>query len=212
MGLWGLLAIGFILGLTGAMAPGPLLTVTITESAKRGGHVGPLVVLGHGILEIILLVLIVFGLGSFLANRVLYTVISFCGGIIMIWMSGGIIKSLRTYRLASAVEVSGKGLHPVLAGIIISLSNPYWFIWWLTIGMGYVMFAKGLGLPGIVAFFVGHISSDLAWYSFVSYGIQMGGKYMSTRVIKGVLFVCSLFLIGFGLFFIAKGYQFLTRG
>jgi threonine/homoserine/homoserine lactone efflux protein len=194
------------------MAPGPLLTVTITESTRRGGRVGPLVVLGHGILEITLLVLIVFGLGSFLANQVLYTVISFCGGIIMIWMSVGIIKNLSTYRLASGSDSSGKGLHPVLAGIVISLSNPYWFIWWLTIGMGYVMFAKELGIPGILAFFVGHISSDLAWYSFVSYGIHMGGKHMSTRLIKGVLFVCSLFLAFFGLFFIAKGYQFLTHG
>jgi len=46
MGISSLFAVGFILGLTGAMAPGPLLTVTITESTRRGGHVGPLVVLG----------------------------------------------------------------------------------------------------------------------------------------------------------------------
>jgi len=78
--------------------------------------------------------------------------------------------------------------------------------------MGYVMFAKGLGLSGVLAFFIGHISSDLAWYSFVSYGIHLGGKYVSTRVIKGVLFVCSLFLVLFGLFFLTKGYQFLTQG
>jgi threonine/homoserine/homoserine lactone efflux protein len=211
MGAWSLFAVGFILGLTGAMAPGPLLTVTITESTKRGGHVGPLVVLGHGILEIILLVLIVFGLGNILANRTLYTVFSFGGGIVMICMSISIIKSLGRYGLNPNTEAPDKALHPVLAGIIISLSNPYWFIWWLTIGMGYVMFAKGLGLAGILAFFIGHISSDLAWYSFVSYGIHMGRKYVSTPVIKGVLFVCSLFLVFFGFFFIAKGYQFLTQ-
>jgi threonine/homoserine/homoserine lactone efflux protein len=211
MGLWSLFAVGFILGLTGAMAPGPLLTVTITESAKRGGHVGPLVVLGHGILEIILLILIVFGIGSLLANRSLYTLVSLCGGAVMIWMSIDIIKGLRAYRLTSGTDSSGRGLHPVLAGIVISLSNPYWFIWWLTIGMGYVMFAKGLGVPGILAFFVGHISADLAWYSFVSYSVHMGGRYVSTRALKGVLFVCSIFLGCFGLFFIAKGYQFFTQ-
>ncbi len=211
MSLWSLFAVGFVLGLTGAMAPGPLLTVTITESARRGGHVGPLVVLGHGILEIILLLLIVFGLGSLLANSILYTVVSFFGGLVMLWMSVGIIKSLRTYQLASGTEVAGKGLHPVLAGIIVSLSNPYWFIWWLTIGMGYVLFARGLGLSGVLAFFVGHISSDFAWYSFVSYGIHMGGRYVSIRILKAVLFVCSLFLIFFALFFIVQGFRFLTQ-
>ncbi len=210
MSLWSLFAVGFILGLTGAMAPGPLLTVTISESTKRGGHVGPLVVLGHGLLEIILLALIVFGLGSFLANKTLYVVFSFCGGIVMIVMGIGIIRSLRAYSLAAS-QTSGRGLHPVLAGIIISLSNPYWFIGWLTIGLGYVMFAKGLGAAGILAFFAGHISSDLAWYSFVSYGVHMGRKYVSTPILRGVLFVCSLFLVFFGCFFIFKGYQFLTQ-
>jgi threonine/homoserine/homoserine lactone efflux protein len=211
MNVWSLFAVGFVLGLTGAMAPGPLLTVTITESARRGGHVGPLVVLGHGILELLLLLLIVFGLGSFLANRVLYAVVSFLGGIVILCMGISIMRGLPAYRLDAAAEGSGKGLHPVLAGIVISLSNPYWFIWWLTIGMGYVMFARGLGLAGIIAFFAGHISSDLVWYSFVSYGIAMGGKYVSTRVIKVVLFICSLFLLLFGLFFIARGYQFMTQ-
>jgi threonine/homoserine/homoserine lactone efflux protein len=212
MSLWSLFAVGFVLGLTGAMAPGPLLTVTISESTKRGGHVGPLVVLGHGILEIILLLVIVFGLGGILANRTLYTVFSFFGGIVMIWMSIGIMKGLPTYTLNAGEQASGKGLHPIVAGIIVSLSNPYWFIWWLTIGMGYLLFAKGLGWPGILAFFIGHISSDLAWYSFVSYGIHMGRRYVRTRVIKTVLFICSLFLVFFGLFFIFKGYQFLNQG
>jgi threonine/homoserine/homoserine lactone efflux protein len=211
MNVWSLFAVGFVLGLTGAMAPGPLLTVTITESARRGGHVGPLVILGHGILELLLLLLIVFGLGSLLANRVLYTIVSFVGGIVILYMGISILRGLPAYRLAAAEEGSGKHLHPVLAGIVISLSNPYWFIWWLTIGMGYVMFARGLGLAGIIAFFAGHISSDLVWYSFVSYGVAVGGKYVSTRVIKVVLFICSLFLLLFGLFFIARGYQFMTQ-
>ena len=212
MTLWSLFAVGFILGLTGAMAPGPLLTVTITESAKRGGHVGPLVVLGHGVLEVILLILIVFGLGSLLANPTLYMFFSFCGGVVMISMGIAIMKSLRGYSLNAGDNGSVKGLHPVFAGIIISLSNPYWFIWWLTIGLGYVMFARGLGIAGVVAFFAGHISSDLAWYSFVSYSIHMGRRYVSTPIIKGVLFVCSLFLIFLGFFFINKGYHFLTQG
>jgi threonine/homoserine/homoserine lactone efflux protein len=209
MSIAALFSIGFVLGLTGAMAPGPLLTVTITQSAKKGGLVGPLIVLGHGILELALLLLIVFGLGNILHNNVLFAVISFLGGIVLIYMGLGAIKGLKGYTLTSGVDTEGKELHPVLSGIIVSISNPYWFIWWVTIGMGYVMFAKTLGVHGILAFFAGHISSDLAWYSFVSYGVSMGGKYFSTKIIKGVLFVCSLFLVFFGLFFLVKSFRFI---
>jgi threonine/homoserine/homoserine lactone efflux protein len=209
MNLTGLFAIGFIMGLTGAMAPGPLLTVTISESTRRGGIVGPLVVLGHGILEAVLLVLIVFGVGSLLNNRLLFGFISFGGGLVLLYMATDIMRGLKHYSLDQGTDQGKKRLHPVWAGIVVSISNPYWFVWWLTIGMGYVIFAGGLGVKGVLAFFAGHILSDLAWYSFVSYGVQFGGKYVGARVLKGVLFVCSIFLVFFGIFFIIKGYQFI---
>ncbi len=209
MGILTLLSVGFVLGLTGAMAPGPLLTLTITESAKRGGIIGPLLVLGHGILELAVLALIVFGLGSFLHNHTVFAVISFVGGGILVYMGIDTIRGLRHYSLISQAKPERRQLHPVLAGIVVSASNPYWFIWWLTIGTGYVMFAKQLGIHGIAAFFAGHISADLAWYTFVSYGMHMGGRYLKTKVVKGILFVCSLFLVFFGLFFIIKGIGFL---
>jgi threonine/homoserine/homoserine lactone efflux protein len=208
MSLWSLFAVGFVLGLTGAMAPGPLLTVTITETTRRGGHVGPLIVLGHGMLELVLLLLIVFGLGSLLTSPRLYTIVAFLGGIVIIYMAIAIMRGLPKYSLQTTDERARKGMHPVFAGVLISLANPYWLIWWLTIGMGYVMFARGLGAPGVMAFFAGHISSDLAWYSFISYGVQMGGKFLSAPILKGILFVCSLFLIFFGIFFMVKGFQF----
>lgn len=197
------------MGLTGAMAPGPLLTITIGESAKRGGIVGPLIVLGHGILELVLLALIVFGVANFLDNPMVFSVIAFLGGFVLVYMGYGIIRSLKDYNLSESTIDTKQGLHPVVTGIIVSLSNPYWFVWWITIGMGYVLFARDLGMAGVFAFFTGHIFSDLAWYSFISYGVQYGGKYVNLTIIKSVLFVCSIFLIIFGMLFIVKGYRFI---
>lgn len=208
MSLFGLFSIGFIMGLTGAMAPGPLLTVTISESTRRGGIVGPMVILGHGILELALLLLIVLGVANFLNNTIFFALISLAGGIILVSMGVSTIRGLSHYSLSAETGSDKAGMHPVLSGIVISLSNPYWFIWWITVGMGYVIFARKFGVYGILAFFAGHILSDLLWYSFVSYGVQFGGKYMSLRIIKGVLLVCSIFLILFGVFFILKGYNF----
>ncbi len=53
----------FVIGLSGAMAPGPLLTITIAESIKRGPWVGPLIVLGHGVLELTMVIAIISGHG-----------------------------------------------------------------------------------------------------------------------------------------------------
>jgi threonine/homoserine/homoserine lactone efflux protein len=124
-------------------------------------------------------------------------------------MGYGIIKNIKNYSLTASPAKEKQGLHPVIIGVVVSLSNPYWFIWWITIGMGYVLFAGNLGISGILAFFAGHILSDLVWYSFISYSIQFGGRYVSLRAIKKVLFVCSIFLIIFGILFIVKGYNFI---
>ena len=209
MSLFSLFSIGFIMGLTGAMAPGPLLTITIGESAKRGGIVGPLVVLGHGILELVLLALIVFGVANFLNNPMVFSIIAFLGGFVLVYMGYNIMRNLRNYNLSTINVGAKQGIHPVITGIVVSLSNPYWFIWWITIGMGYVIFARDLGMAGVLAFFAGHILSDLVWYSFISYGVQFGGKYLNLKIIKSILFVCSFFLIVFGVFFIFKGYNFI---
>ncbi|MCX7856477.1 MAG: LysE family translocator [Deltaproteobacteria bacterium] len=209
MNLFTLFYIGFILGLTGAMAPGPLLTVTISESLKRGGIVGPQLSLGHSILEFFLLVLIVFGFTKWLNNDTVYGVIALLGGALLIRMGYLMIKAIPTYTLGGNLIDKRDGLHPLILGIIVTLSNPYWFIWWLTIGVGYVIFAKDMGFAGLAMFFLGHISSDFAWYSFVSYGIRFGGRVIKMPVLKGILLFCSIFLLFFGGSFLYKGFKLL---
>ena len=44
----------FVIALSGALAPGPLLAACISESTKHGFKSGPLMILGHAILEIIM--------------------------------------------------------------------------------------------------------------------------------------------------------------
>ena len=61
----------FIIALSGALMPGPVLTITISESTKRGFIAGPLIVLGHAILEISLLVLLVLGFADLINNPAL---------------------------------------------------------------------------------------------------------------------------------------------
>ena len=84
--LIGVFWVSFILALSGAIMPGPLLTVTITESVKRGAWVGPAVILGHGLLELVLVILIFTGVGSYLKTNAVTSTISFTGGAVLLWM------------------------------------------------------------------------------------------------------------------------------
>jgi threonine/homoserine/homoserine lactone efflux protein len=194
----------FVLALSGALVPGPLFAVTVSESVKRGFIAGPLLILGHGILEVSIVLLILFGVTPSLLTDSARLVVSVAGGIVLILMGGMMLRDVRKTKLIfdRGKSIFSQGMHPVVAGILASISNPYWIIWWLTIGLGYLMSAMQFGLPGIVAFFAGHISADLAWYSMISLAVSRGRNLIGEKGYRFMLYACGIFLIFFGVWFI----------
>jgi threonine/homoserine/homoserine lactone efflux protein len=97
----------------------------------------------------------------------------------------------------------------LLGGVFVSLSNPFWSIWWATIGLTYIVWATDLGVPGLASFFTGHILSDLVWYSLVAFAISSGRRLITARVYQGLILVCGLFLLALGVFFLVSSVGFL---
>jgi threonine/homoserine/homoserine lactone efflux protein len=200
----------FTLALSGALMPGPLLTVTIAESARRGFRAGPLLMTGHAILELFLVLAVIKGLGPYLRAPLVIGIIAFIGGAVLIWMGVDMVRTAGNLTMDSkSPEVSSKDTpHPFLMGILASISNPYWTIWWVTIGMAYLMAAIKFGYTGVLVFFMGHISADFVWYSMVSYGVSRGKKLLGDKSYQMMIRVCGIFLLGFGGWFLlsTKGY------
>jgi threonine/homoserine/homoserine lactone efflux protein len=210
----GIAVTSFLVGLSGAMMPGPVLTVTIGETAARlksgglgcsplvrGAVVGPLIVLGHAILEVCLVVGVVLGLGKLLVRTPVLGTIGLLGGAVLVWMAWGMIHGVRGLRLETAAATVARRRNPVLAGILTSLSNPYWTVWWATIGLGYIALSMRLGVGGLASFYLGHILSDLVWYSAISLSLAVGHRLLTDRVYRGLVAVCACFLLVFGLYF-----------
>lgn len=201
LSLWGIFVTSFIVALSGALMPGPMLTVTISQSATRGWIVGPLVVLGHGILELSLVVAIAYGLGQFLAKASVIGTIGVVGGIVLLWMGWSMVRNARKVSLVLEGKKGTVSLHPVWAGILSSLSNPYWTVWWATIGLSYIAFSMKYGTLGISFFFTGHILADLVWYAFVAALIYFGKRWVGDRGFRAVIALCGILLLIFGVYF-----------
>jgi len=198
----------FVIALSGALVPGPLFTITVSESARRGASTGPLIILGHAILEVLIIILILSGLSPFLKHETTRQVISLMGGGMLILMGSMILKDLRKARLVITGHEQKKGMNLVMTGILASLSNPYWVIWWATIGLGYLVSSLRFGIAGVALFFLGHISADLAWYSIISYAVAKGRKVMGDKGYRRVLLLCGVFLICFGGWFISTALKY----
>jgi threonine/homoserine/homoserine lactone efflux protein len=195
----------FIIAMSGALMPGPLLTVTVSESTRRGAAAGPLMILGHGILELALVIALLAGLAPLLVRDEVFIGIALGGGCILLWMAVSMFRSLPSLHLELDGGKEKKNRNLVLAGILFSLANPYWTIWWASIGLGYILHSVKFGILGVAAFFLGHILADLAWYAFISLGVARGRRFFSDTAYRRLIGGCASFLVLFACYFFYSG-------
>jgi threonine/homoserine/homoserine lactone efflux protein len=188
-----LFATSFTVTLSGAMMPGPLFTAAISGSIRRGASAGPLLMLGHAALECVLLAGLLLGLAPLLTSTRAFVAIALAGAVILAWMSVSMLRSVPTLTLATGSGNRG-GDRLVLSGILLSVSNPYWSIWWATIGLGYVLRSRERGWLGLAVFFAGHLAADFGWYSAVSLAVARGRRLLSDTVYRRVVSACAVAL------------------
>lgn len=197
----------FLVGLSGAMSPGPYLTVTITRTMTRGPLSAALMLVGHALLEGALLVGFAFGLQNVLRMPVVATALALVGGAILIWMGQGLLRGALSGSIVPVAhaDAAESRLGPVLQGITVSLSNPYWTLWWATIGVKLASDGLAIGAIGVIAFFIGHELADIAWYGFVITAVSRGRGLLAERPYRVVIGACAAFLVYLGARFVLDG-------
>jgi threonine/homoserine/homoserine lactone efflux protein len=205
LGFLGIFWASFLIGFSGALVPGPVLTVTIKEAARRGPWAGPLVTLGHGIAEIGITVALILGLSALLDDPRTKTVVAVVGGGFLVLMGIDMLRRVRSLgeeMAAAREETVGGSRTPVLLGITTTLSNPYWFGWWGSIGASLLVASSSMGWMGVAAFVSGHVCSDLAWYTLVSILVSLGLSYSRGLWYRITFGVCGAFLVVVGIGFV----------
>jgi threonine/homoserine/homoserine lactone efflux protein len=194
----------FLIALSGALMPGPLLTVTVSESVRRGMIAGPLMILGHGLLELTLVLALLLGMAPLLQRDDVFVFISVAGGSILLWMAFSMFRNLPNLSL-EVIPKSEKAKNLIVAGIVFSLANPYWIIWWASIGLGYIIHSVKFGVIGVTVFFLGHILADLAWYTLISFGVAKGKRFFTDIFYRRLIGCCASFLVVFSCYFFYNG-------
>ena len=184
------------------MMPGPVTAVTLAKSYKSP-WAGTQIALGHAVIEVPLILLIYFGFAQFFQNSVVQLVLSILGGSMIIWLG------ISMFRARAEVVKGGKDLpySAFVAGIFTTGLNPFFLLWWATIGSMLIMKFLDFGITGLAIFIVVHWLCDLAWLSFVSIMIYKTHSLWGSKFQEGVFIACSLLLVGFGGWFVVSGIQ-----
>ncbi|MGQ9477729.1 MAG: LysE family transporter [Candidatus Bipolaricaulia bacterium] len=216
MPLFGLFLTSFVVGLSGALMPGPLFVATVKGTYLYGPFAGPLVTLGHGLIELVAVLMLALGLGQFVSSALVMAIVGLAGGLALVFLGSGMIRDVLRGRLALAGrsggdDGEGRGrFGPIISGLVASVVNPYWVTWWLTIGASYVLLSLKQGWLGLPLFYTGHILSDLVWLTLVSITLSQGKRLIGERLYTDLIFSCGLFLIALAGWFIYSGLRALA--
>ena len=191
-----------MLSLSGVLMPGPVTAVTLTGGA-RSPHAGAWVAIGHGVVELPLMALIYFGVGALFKIAAVKAGIGLAGGAVLLWMGAGMLRDYQKVEAPGEDNVPGKNRSPFAAGMVLSLANPYFLVWWATAGAALCTQSFRFGLIGLAILAVSHWLCDLVWLYVLSIMSFRGGKFFGRRLQQGVFIVCGLALFYFSGYFLA---------
>jgi len=185
------LAGAVVISLSGVMAPGPITAVTISTGA-RNRHAGALIAIGHAIVEFPLMLLIMGGAKKLFELSTVRIAIGLAGGLFLIAMAIQIIRS-EAKPDSPNKPYTYKG--PILTGIILSGGNPYFLVWWATIGLALATKARQLGVLAFGLFAIVHWLCDLIWLEALSWASFKGSALLGKRAQRYILLICSIALL-----------------
>lgn len=189
-----------LISLSGTIAPGPI-TATVVGRGSKSPHAGALVAIGHGIVEIPLMVAVFYGIGQLFDLPYVKTGIALVGGLFLLVMGVGMLRSIKQ----GEIDPSEQGRTPVLAGIVLSVGNPYFLVWWATVGAALVLRSVEFGVWAFVAFGLLHWLCDFVWSYFLSALSFKGGQFFGRWFQQAIFLGCGGMLLFFGVRLMTDG-------
>lgn len=188
-----------IISVSGVMAPGPLFTASVAYGTRVGLKSGIKMAYGHTLVELPLVVFLGIGAISLDALPQFREYISVLGAVSLFVFAGLQIRAVYGKSLSDQLPKHG----PFFIGILLSALNPFFLVWWFTIGFKLISDAMAMySFIGIGIVFGFHIWMDYAWLGMTGFLSKRGKNVLSTKNYKIFMVILSGVLVYFGINFL----------
>ena len=200
------LATVVIVTASGALMPGPLFAANLLQGTKGGAKSGFMISVGHMLVELPLVMLIGVGISSLLNLPSFSTVVGLIGGSALILFGAFQMRDVtRSSFNVEAIEDTKVQKRSLMLGVGLTGLNPFFIVWWLTVGLGLVVQAVELGaLLGVFIMYLSHVWMDYAWLTGTAYLSARGKTLLKARGYRLLLAGLALLLVYFGVGFVAR--------
>jgi threonine/homoserine/homoserine lactone efflux protein len=190
---------------SGALAPGPLFFATITHGTRLGFKSGLIFAIGHTLIEFTLVMLLAAGLLTIANEPIAKTAIGVAGGAVLIIFGALQIRSSIIFRPKSVESKLPEKRNLLFIGLAFTGLNPYFLVWWLTVGANLILISLAFAsLAGVIFMYVCHVWMDYAWLSIVAHLAKIGANIAGFKWYRLILLVFGVILIYFGFTFLAN--------
>jgi threonine/homoserine/homoserine lactone efflux protein len=180
-----------------------------TRSGARGGIAFSI---GHTIAEFSLVMLLALGVFTVINEPAVKFVIGVVGGAFLLVFG---LLQIRQLSTSKSEEFGCEGVpsrNPLLLGLIFTGLNPYFVIWWLTVGLKLIsdslIFAS---FAGVLLMYVAHVWMDYVWLTTTAFLARRGTSLIGSRGYRIIMAAFSLIIISFGLYFLLTSLEETSR-
>ena len=196
--------IGFVIALSGALIPGPLLVAVIRSSLKKGKKTGFYTSMGHIMVEIFIIFGVILGISTLILSEKTQNYIGILGGFFLILFGSITFYESRKVEKFTIKETNGVS-GGIVTGITFTFFNPTFPIWWATIGFAMLSDAYyTTSLLGTFFWILGHFCADIFWFSLVSIMVCKNKSIVGTKAHKYLILICGTIMIAIGTLFLVK--------
>jgi len=184
---------------SGALSPGPLSAMAITAGLTLGALGGVLLALGHMMVELPYIALLYFSMEK--TRKYLEKVkvpMNLIVSAFLIYFSYLLFQTSMQQNLldVNTHQASIGTLGAISFGAMLTGLNPYFLMWWVTVGYPLVSEASKNGTKGLVAMYGSHIWMDYVWLAFLAAAGGLAGG-ISLVAYRGLMFILAIVLLYF---------------
>jgi threonine/homoserine/homoserine lactone efflux protein len=196
---------------SGVLAPGPLFFTNMLYGTRQGARAGLKVAYGHTVVELPLIVLLAVGLFTSAAATQYAGTIGIVGGVGILGFAALQIAGVIGKKNFQAASTMASGKSPFVAGIALTALNPFFLVWWFTVGLKLIADSATFGLAaGIIILFALHIWMDHAWLAGTAYLASKGSLVLKSKYYPLVLLGLAAILLYYGVYFTLTGIDALS--
>jgi len=192
-----------VVTVSGALAPGPLFFTNITHGTRSGAKGGLAFSVGHTIIELSLVMFLALTLQVVINEPLIKLIVGIAGGTALLVFGVLQIRGALTSKSAVASEKQPTLKNPLLLGTVFTGLNPYFIIWWLTIGLTLIVTALELAsFVGVFIMYVSHVWMDYAWLIGTAYLAKKGTNLAGRKGYKILMVIFGAILVYFGVYYL----------